>query len=125
MYHGVLALAENPEYKVACVGNSSSGIKETPAFGCPTVDIGSRQAGRLRSENVIQADYSSDSIYEATRNCFDDETFRAACRECENPYGLGDAGEKVAKVLAEVEINRDLIRKGMTLKGETKDGWFQ
>ena len=53
LYHGVLALARDPANRVACVGNSSSGIKETPAFGCPTVNIGSRQEGRLRGDNVL------------------------------------------------------------------------
>ena len=52
LYHGVLALARDSSLRIACLGNSSSGIKETPAFGCPTVNIGSRQDGRLRGENV-------------------------------------------------------------------------
>ena len=42
LYHGVLALAYDSNTRVACVGNSSSGLKETPAFLCPTVNIGSR-----------------------------------------------------------------------------------
>ena len=61
-YHGVLALAENIKYQVACVGNSSSGIKETPVFGCPTINIGSRQEGRLRGKNVVDVDYNSANI---------------------------------------------------------------
>ena len=56
-YHGFLSLAKNNNVKIACVGNSSSGIKETPAFGCPTVNIGSRQLNRLRGENVIDVRY--------------------------------------------------------------------
>jgi UDP-N-acetylglucosamine 2-epimerase (non-hydrolysing)/GDP/UDP-N,N'-diacetylbacillosamine 2-epimerase (hydrolysing) len=48
LYHGVLALARDQSLRIACVGNSSSGLKETPAFACPTVNIGSRQEGRLR-----------------------------------------------------------------------------
>ena len=35
-YHGILALAMDPDVRCSCAGNSSSGIKETPAFGCPT-----------------------------------------------------------------------------------------
>ena len=48
LYHGVLALANDRKKLVACVGNSSSGIKETPVFGCPTVNIGSRQLGQIK-----------------------------------------------------------------------------
>lgn len=124
-YHGVLALARDPSIRVACVGNSSSGIKETPTFGCPTVNIGSRQQGRLRGENVIDAGYDEDGLHEATRRCLFDEAFRAQCRATSNPYGLGDAGKKIAEVLATVELGPKLIRKGMTLKGEQRDGWFR
>jgi len=125
LYHGVLALANNPEFKVACVGNSSSGIKESPAFGCPTVNIGTRQQGRLRGENVIDADYDTESILNSVNSCLFNEAFRKKCHETSNPYYMGDAGKKIAKVLAEVSINQELLRKAMTLKGEVKDGWFR
>ena len=125
LYHGVLALARNKNLKIACVGNSSSGIKETPVFGCPTVNIGSRQLGRLRGQNVIDADYCSKSIIKAVKKCFDDNNFRETCFATDNPYYLGDAGKKVADVLSKIEINEDLIRKKMTLEGVHKDGWFK
>ncbi|MDX8400572.1 MAG: UDP-N-acetylglucosamine 2-epimerase [Gallionellaceae bacterium] len=125
LYHGVLALARNELLRVACVGNSSSGLKETPAFGCPTVNIGSRQLGRLRGENVIDADYDSEEIDVAIRKCLFDEEFRLLCRVAENPYWLGDAGPKIAEVLATVKLDQQIIRKRMTLKGEMRDGWFR
>ena len=125
LYHGVLALARDPSLRVACVGNSSSGLKETPAFGCPTVNIGSRQDGRLRGENVIDADYDADSIYTATWRCLYDDDFRELSQKAENPYWLGDAGPKIADVLATVPLGQGIIRKRMTLKGETQDGWYR
>lgn len=125
LYHGVLALAKDRSHRVACVGNSSSGLKETPAFGCATVNIGSRQDGRLRGENVLDAGYDSDAIAEASRRCLFDEEFRALCRSAENPYWLGDAGPKIADVLASVPLGQVLMRKRMTLRGEARDGWFR
>ena len=125
LYHGVLALARQPGARVACVGNSSSGIKETPAFGCPTVNIGSRQAGRLRGDNVIDATYDAPLIVAAVNRCLFDETFRGVSRATINPYYLGDAGKKVAEVLAKVPLNQTLLRKSMTLKGEARDGWYR
>jgi UDP-N-acetylglucosamine 2-epimerase (non-hydrolysing)/GDP/UDP-N,N'-diacetylbacillosamine 2-epimerase (hydrolysing) len=117
-YHGILALALDKNNRIACVGNSSSGIKETPAFGCPTVNIGSRQEGRLRGSNVIDADYDSDEIYKATIKCLYDEKFRKISKEGLNPYWKGGAGVKVANYLANLTINQELIRKKMTLKSE-------
>ena len=125
LYHGVLALALDTSLRVACVGNSSSGIKETPAFGCPTVNIGSRQDGRLRGDNVIDADYDSDSIYSQTWQCLYDENFRELSQKAENPYWLGDAGPKIANVLAKYPLGQTIIRKRMTLKGEIQNGWYR
>lgn len=125
LYHGVLGLAQDPAVRVACVGNSSSGLKETPAFHCPTVNIGSRQAGRLRGNNVIDAGYEAKAIVDAVQRCLFDEEFRALCRRSANPYWLGDAGPKIAQVLASVPLNQDLIRKRMMLEGRAKEGWFR
>lgn len=125
LYHGVLALARDASIRIACVGNSSSGIKETPAFGCPAVNVGTRQEGRLRAGNVRDVGYHQDEIAAAVRACFYDEEFRALCRRVDNPYYLGDAGPKVAAALAAVALDQRLLRKQMTLKGEAREGWFR
>jgi len=125
VYHGLLALARDPEARVAVVGNSSSGIKETPAFCCPTINIGSRQQGRLRAENVLDVGYDAAGILAAIQKALYDETFRRQCRDCRNPYGLGDAGKKIADILATVPLDGRLLRKGMTLRGEMRDGWHR
>ena len=124
LYHGVLALARESDLRVVCLGNSSSGLKETPAFGCPTVNIGSRQDGRLRGENVLDADYSSDQIYAAVNKGLYEEEFRELCRNANNPYWLGEAGPKIANILATTALDQNLIRKKMMLRGEAKDGWY-
>jgi UDP-hydrolysing UDP-N-acetyl-D-glucosamine 2-epimerase len=124
-YHGVLALAWKADVKVACVGNSSSGIKETPAFGCPTVNIGSRQEGRLRGNNVLDTGYSCKEIVSAVERCFDNKDFREKCRKTNNPYYLGDAGKKIASVLSSVPLDQKLLRKLMTLKGDVREGWYR
>jgi UDP-hydrolysing UDP-N-acetyl-D-glucosamine 2-epimerase len=52
----------------AClVGNSSAGIKECSFLGTPVVDIGARQQGRLRADNVLQAGYDAGEIAAAVR----------------------------------------------------------
>ena len=125
LYHGVLALAKDINQKVVCVGNSSSGIKETPVFGCPTVNIGSRQLGRLRGKNVLDTDYDTKSIIDTVMKCIQDKKFRENCMETDNPYYLGNAGEKIAEVLAQVSLDTHLIRKKMTLHGECDGGWYR
>jgi len=125
LYHGVLGLSLDKNKNIACLGNSSSGLKESPAFNCPTVNIGSRQDGRLRGENVIDAKYDAADIYKATNKCLFDKGFRETCINAENPYWLGDAGPKIADILANTVLNKELIRKKMTLIGDVKDGWYK
>ena len=49
--------------RTAClVGNSSAGIKECSYLGTPVVDVGKRQEGRLRGENVLHAGHDVDEI---------------------------------------------------------------
>jgi UDP-hydrolysing UDP-N-acetyl-D-glucosamine 2-epimerase len=125
-YHGLLALACVAGWRIACVGNSSSGIKETPVFGCPTVNIGSRQQGRLRGDNVIDVDYNAEAIYSAARRCLFDDEFRSLCATTKNPYGGGKAGSLVAESLATIDLNpRRILRKRMMLAGERKGDWFR
>jgi UDP-N-acetylglucosamine 2-epimerase (non-hydrolysing)/GDP/UDP-N,N'-diacetylbacillosamine 2-epimerase (hydrolysing) len=125
LYHGVLALARESDLRIVCLGNSSSGLKETPVFGCPTVNIGSRQDGRLRGENVLDTDYSSNQIYAAVNKGLYEEEFREICRNAKNPYWLGEAGPKIANILATTPLDQNLIRKKMMLRGEVKDGWYK
>ena len=125
LYHGILALSRNQNRIVVCVGNSSSGIKETPVFGCPTVNIGSRQLSRLKGQNVIDVEYNSELILNAILRCIKDKDFRKTCHSSDNPYYLGNAGKKIAEVLASISINKKLIRKKMKLKGEVEKGWYR
>lgn len=124
-YHGILAMAKELDSNVVCAGNSSSGIKETPAFGCPTINIGSRQEGRLRGQNVIDAAYDEDQIYGAIWKGLHDTNFRKICIDAPNPYGVGDAGEKIASVLATIPLGELVLRKKMMNTGQNRDGWFR
>ncbi|MGH7720176.1 MAG: UDP-N-acetylglucosamine 2-epimerase [Gemmatimonadaceae bacterium] len=112
-FHGVLNLIGR-HGRGAFVGNSSAGIKETPAFGCPAVNVGARQQGRLRSTNVIDTPYDQAAIRQAVVQCASDEEFRRQCRECENPYGAGNAGPRIAELLATLPITPALVQKKMT-----------
>jgi len=121
----MLNLAKDPACRVVCAGNSSSGIKETPAFGCPAVNIGSRQNGRLRADNVIDTSYNADEIVAAIEKSLYEDAYRRHCREVVNPYGRGDVGQKIRDVLLSVELSPRLLRKRMCTRGEVRNGWYR
>lgn len=91
-----------PAVVAACdvvVGNSSSGIIEAAAFEVPAVDIGIRQRGRLRGDNVLHAEEGFTSISDALERALD-PFFRAGLRGMVNPYGDGSAAARIAQVVA-------------------------
>lgn len=76
------------------VGNSSSGLYEAPSFKVPTVNIGSRQKGRIKAASVIDAVPRRDRIFAAIK-----EALLLDCGEVINPYGDGHASERIIAVL--------------------------
>ena len=98
----------------ALVGNSSSGIIEASSFHLPVVNIGIRQEGRQRTDNVINVASNKEHIIEAINTALYDEVFKQKVNECVNPYGDGKAGVRIAEVLAEIEIDQKLLQKKIT-----------
>jgi UDP-N-acetylglucosamine 2-epimerase (non-hydrolysing) len=95
---------------VAMVGNSSSGLIEAPSFGLPVVNIGTRQQGRGRAENVIDVGYGSEEILQGIRKAVL-PGFRAHLVGKPNPYGSGSASDVIVKKLQAVSLDLKLIQK--------------
>lgn len=96
------------------VGNSSSGIIEAPSFGLPAVNIGIRQQGRERGDNVIDVDHDKQAVVRAIKKALSDEKFRLMVKKGKNPYGDGLASRRIAEVLAKIEITPELLQKKIT-----------
>jgi GDP/UDP-N,N'-diacetylbacillosamine 2-epimerase (hydrolysing) len=94
----------------AMVGNSSSGITEAASFQLPVVNIGSRQAGRVRARNVIDVENSDDEIVQGIAKAVSPE-FRQSLASIQNPYGDGHAAERIVSVLKSVELGQELLIK--------------
>jgi len=92
------------------LGNSSSGIMETPSFALPTVNVGLRQQGRERARNIIDAAADVPAILEAIRTAKGAE-FRNSLRGMTNPYGDGCAAETIVHVLTTVPLSQELLMK--------------
>jgi UDP-N-acetylglucosamine 2-epimerase (non-hydrolysing)/GDP/UDP-N,N'-diacetylbacillosamine 2-epimerase (hydrolysing) len=105
---GVMAAAD------VVVGNSSSGIIEAPSFGLPVVDVGPRQAGRERAENVVSVPHDERQIRGAVDRCLTDDAVRARAASCDNPYDYGGAGTRIVARLADVDLDDRLHRKRLT-----------
>ena len=94
----------------ALIGNSSSGIHETPSMRIPAINIGNRQQGRERAENVIDVSHQKDAIMIAIHKALNDTAFLQKVKNIHNPYGDGTSAEKIVKILKTVSLD-NLIQK--------------
>lgn len=91
------------------VGNSSSGIVEAPAMGRPTVNIGSRQQGRLKADSIIDCAGDSVSILAAIRTALGSAKQSAAART-NSMYGSGAASTQIVAKLKAIDVGRNLSK---------------
>ena len=100
------------KYASVMVGNSSCGVIEAPSFRLPVVNIGMRQKGRERANNIIDVNYNKEEIKKAIEEAMSPE-FIDFLKDCKNPYGDGKTGPRIAKILSEIRIDRCLLQKKM------------
>ena len=96
----------------AIVGNSSSGLLEAPSFSIPAVNIGRRQANRLQGINVINASFTVQECIRAIDKAISPE-FRAAIKDCLNPYGDGRSAERIVNILQKTAVDDKLLIKNL------------
>lgn len=88
------------------VGNSSSGLYEAPSMGLPTVNVGSRQDGRLRAASVVDCAAEPGAIVAAIN-----KVLEAGRVHADNPYGDGQASRRIVEVLKTINDPAGLLRK--------------
>lgn len=82
-----------------CVaGNSSSGVIEAPSFGVPTVNVGSRQDGRIRAASVLDCPARAEAVAGALRRALS-EKGRALARSATNPLRRDGTSRRIAELL--------------------------
>jgi UDP-hydrolysing UDP-N-acetyl-D-glucosamine 2-epimerase len=103
-YFGVM------QFALAMVGNSSSGIIEAPSLKVPVVNIGTRQDGRVRAANIMDVGYTRNEIVAGIQHAIA-PVFREKMNDLVNPYGDGNAAERIINRLKSVALDDQLIRK--------------
>jgi UDP-hydrolysing UDP-N-acetyl-D-glucosamine 2-epimerase len=82
------------------IGNSSSFVREGTFLGTPVVNIGSRQSGRERGENVVDVPVNKENIYQAIQSQLQHGRYPQNYL-----FGKGGSGKKISKILEECEVN--------------------
>lgn len=101
--------------KASCMlGNSSAGILEAPLLKLPVINVGNRQKGRLHANNVQFVPHDVDEISQAVNRAINDQEYRTEVLNCENPYGDGQSSKRIASILADIDLNEQLLVKDIT-----------
>jgi len=92
------------------VGNSSSGIVEAPSFELPVVNIGTRQSGRVRGDNVIDVECKREDISKGISKALSPE-FKHCLHNTRNPYGTGNTSMRIIETLKTIPSLKKLVKK--------------
>lgn len=88
----------------AVIGNSSSGIIEAPACHIPTVNIGDRQSGRLKSDSIIDCLEQTDSIVAAISKSLS-PSFQESVKKSVSLYGSGESARQIKEHLKQTSLS--------------------
>ncbi len=95
------------------VGNSSSGIYESPSFGIPSINIGDRQKGRLMAASVINCKAQTPDIVKVIRT-----SIGKRFENLLNPYGDGKSSARIVEQLKAIPHPDRLLQKHFFMEGE-------
>lgn len=101
------------KYANLMIGNSSSGLLEAPSFKLPVVNIGDRQKGRVKADNIIDCSYSKKEIINSINQAISDD-FKNKINNTINPYDKymdGQTSFKIKEKLKELDLNKDVLKK--------------
>ena len=93
------------------IGNSSSGILEAPSFGLPVLNLGDRQKGREKAENILDVPFEAEPIRRGLQKLRNDEAFLSLAKEANNPYSHGGCGKTILEVLETIEWSDRWLQK--------------
>ena len=112
---GSLQYFSTLSYVDGVIGNSSSGVLEAPSFKIGTVNIGSRQQGRLMSNSVINCKPECKMILKSIKKLYS-KPFQKSLEDAYNPYGNGGAAKKIIKILNSLECAPQSKKKFYDMK---------
>ena len=91
------------------IGNSSSGIIEVPSFKIGTINIGTRQQGRIFAKSVINCSFKANDVKKNIKKIIS-KKFRSNIKNLINPYYKKDTSKKIKKILIKINLKKILFK---------------
>ncbi len=92
------------------IGNSSSGIIESPSLNKFSINIGNRQHQRYQSEMTINCGYEKEQIIKSIK-----KGLLQKIKKIKNPYGDGKTSAKILDILQKQKVGKKLLEKKLTI----------
>lgn len=102
------------------IGNSSSGIIEVPVFKKPTVNIGNRQRGRLKTTSIINSNETKEDIIHAIQKGLSLE-FQHQLNKTKSIYGDGNTSKKIKNRLKAIKLEGIMMKSFYDLEVNIED----
>ena len=93
----------------AIIGNSSSGILEMPYFQKATINLGTRQMGRLHSKSIINVKINKSDILRSIKIIYSPK-FKKVIKNSKNFYGDGGSSKRILRILKKLNT-KNLFQK--------------
>ena len=103
------------KYSDIVIGNSSSGIIEIPSFKKPTLNVGSRQDGRLKSGSIIDCSHNTNEILKKVTLAFS-KKFYKKIKKIKNPYFNGNTSKKIKNIIKKTNFKNLIFKKFIDIK---------
>ena len=91
------------------IGNSSSGVIEIPSMKIPTINVGNRQNGRIKSSSVIDCEPLTENIIDIIKKVRS-KKFTKQLKNIKNPYYKNNVSSNIVKILENLDF-KDIIKK--------------
>jgi len=102
------------KHATVLVGNSSSGIIEAPFLHISSINIGTRQKGRLAAKTVVNVDYNKNEIKKAILKTIKNKKSLNQVGKAKSLYGDGNSAQKIIRILEKLNLNEISIQKRVT-----------
>lgn len=92
----------------AIIGNSSSGIIEMPTFKKPTINIGDRQKGRVKSNSIVDV-FPKKNLIKKKIDFIYSKKFNT--KNITNPYKKRNTSKKIISILKNINLEKHKNKK--------------
>ena len=90
----------------AVIGNSSSGYSEVPSFKKPTIDLGTRQKGRIAATSVINLESVNKKNLKKAFKKINSYKFKKILFKTRNPYFKKNTTDNIINILKKLDLRK-------------------